>query len=637
MSVRSKVLLIVTLVVALYGGVDYAVQRWVVYPSFVALERHEAVQDITRCVEALEREIHHLDTLCHDWAAWDDTYEFVFEPNDAYREANFVPTVLSQAGLNALYVVSADGRVIWGRTTDLNAEEDIPLKELPTDHWPADHPLRQHDFARGPLNDVVIKGVMITERGPMRVASRPILTSNNEGPPRGTFVMGRFLDAAAVARLAEQTRVALTVTTKDEASSPEQRAAIARITPQAPYHLHEVNEQTLGMYTTFPDIAGTTALLLQADIPRDITARGRAAQRFAVTSICAVGLGILLALLILLDRTVVGPIARLTAHAVRIGRTDDLTGRLAIKRSDEIGTLAGEFDQMVGRLADARSKLLEQSYRSGVAEMASETLHNVRNALTPLLVDMDLLRSELAAVPLDRIEQAKAELDDDSLPPERREGLTRYLDMAGTRLTSVTRQTQHKLERAVSHAKQVEQLLTNQESVSRSERPLEPVALHVLVHEALDSVSAGLRERITLEVDPGLADLSPIKTHRTSVRQVLTNLLANAAESIAQAGQARGTVRVRGYREEVDGLGMAHLEVMDQGRGFAPEELERVFARSESANDSLGQGLHWCANSLAALGGRIYAESDGAGRGARFHVLLPAGQEPVSPSGGQAF
>jgi C4-dicarboxylate-specific signal transduction histidine kinase len=37
-----------------------------------------------------------------------------------------------------------------------------------------------------------------------------------------------------------------------------------------------------------------------------------------------------------------------------------------------------------------------------------------------------------------------------------------------------------------------------------------------------------------------------------------------------------------------------------------------------------GLGLHWCANSLAGMGGRIVAESAGAGRGAQFHVLLPA-------------
>jgi signal transduction histidine kinase len=36
--------------------------------------------------------------------------------------------------------------------------------------------------------------------------------------------------------------------------------------------------------------------------------------------------------------------------------------------------------------------------------------------------------------------------------------------------------------------------------------------------------------------------------------------------------------------------------------------------------------LHWCANAVAGMGGRISAESDGAGKGAKFHVLLPIAQ-----------
>ena len=40
--------------------------------------------------------------------------------------------------------------------------------------------------------------------------------------------------------------------------------------------------------------------------------------------------------------------------------------------------------------------------------------------------------------------------------------------------------------------------------------------------------------------------------------------------------------------------------------------------------------LHWCANSLAGMGGRIAATSEGLGKGAAFHVCLPAGGETVT-------
>jgi sensor histidine kinase regulating citrate/malate metabolism len=55
---------------------------------------------------------------------------------------------------------------------------------------------------------------------------------------------------------------------------------------------------------------------------------------------------------------------------------------------------------------------------------------------------------------------------------------------------------------------------------------------------------------------------------------------------------------------------------------------EKIFQRGFSSKEGnmSGLGLHWCANAVAGMGGRIQAESDGPGHGAEFHVLLPAAQ-----------
>ena len=58
------------------GATGYAVQQFVVLPSFTALEQSEARKDLERVVQAIKREVRHLNTLCWDWSAWDDTYAF---------------------------------------------------------------------------------------------------------------------------------------------------------------------------------------------------------------------------------------------------------------------------------------------------------------------------------------------------------------------------------------------------------------------------------------------------------------------------------------------------------------------------------------------------------------------------------
>jgi signal transduction histidine kinase len=69
--------------------------------------------------------------------------------------------------------------------------------------------------------------------------------------------------------------------------------------------------------------------------------------------------------------------------------------------------------------------------------------------------------------------------------------------------------------------------------------------------------------------------------------------------------------------------------VRDNGTGFGEDVRNRVFQRgftSKGQGDTKGLGLHWCANAVAGMGGRIFADSEGEGHGAEFHVLLPAAQ-----------
>src|ERR1700692_2446582 len=69
-----------------------------------------------------------------------------------------------------------------------------------------------------------------------------------------------------------------------------------------------------------------------------------------------------------------------------------------------------------------------------------------------------------------------------------------------------------------------------------------------------------------------------------------------------------------------------HLHCKDDGVGIAAANLERVFDKdfsTKSRETNYGIGLHWCANAIGALGGRIWAASEGPGLGASMHLMLP--------------
>ena len=352
MSLRSKILLILFAVVSLYAILDYGIQRFVVFPSFIRLERDEAKQDMERCVEAVRRELHHLSTLTNDWAAWDDTYQFVQDGNSEYIESNLVVSSFTGSGLNLIYLCNTKGKVVWGKILDLAKEETIQVQEFPAEFLPETHFLLRHETI-----DSSLAGIYMTERGPMLVASRPIVTSDSKGPIRGSLILGRFLSDDIIETLVEQTRVNFRVWPITQGSIPPHESKVLKYTAADELFVSEVDNDLLHVYKTFPDIEGTPALLVRADVPRDISAKGAKAIWVAMVSILAAGVSVLLGLAVLLKQTILDPISKLTAHTDYISKTEDLSVRINMPQRDEIGKLSKAFYHMVGQLYEQTTEL----------------------------------------------------------------------------------------------------------------------------------------------------------------------------------------------------------------------------------------------------------------------------------------
>jgi len=621
MSLRSKILLILFAVVVLYAGLDYGIQRLVVFPSFVALEKEEATKDLDRCFEAIRREFYHLDTFNHDWAAWDDTYQFVQDHNAEYISSNLVAQTFIDNRINLIYFCDKKGQVVWGEIRNAETWQKMDLEEFPPTSLPLEHPVLSHDSIES-----AIAGVLSTEFKPMLVSSRPIVTTNNEGPIRGTLIMGRFLDEEYVQTLVEQTHVEFCLwPIAGNALPAEERKILASIPKNEPLLISSPSKDHLHVYGTFPDIKGSPTLLVRADISKEISARGEAALRFALISIFAVGVVVLFVLFVLLQKTVVNPIDKLRAHAVAIGKSDNLATRLSLQRADEIGALALEFDRMVGQLFEARKQLLEQSYQSGIAEMASGVLHNIRNSLNPMIVDIHILKEELYKMSIEKIQMALTELMEGTASVERRKDLIQFLDLGNRNLAAFVQKLENKLDDVISRAAHVEEILPENDDFNFQGKPMEEVHLNELVSDAIDLMPGDLRNVISLNLHPSMREQSPVRVHRVSLRQILTNLLTNAAESIKRTGATSGKVDIRALTQQADGRNMIHLTICDDGEGIESYDFDSIFERgfTTKRKGAWGIGLHWCANTMAAMKGRLFVESKGIGHGACFHLLFP--------------
>jgi signal transduction histidine kinase len=137
---------------------------------------------------------------------------------------------------------------------------------------------------------------------------------------------------------------------------------------------------------------------------------------------------------------------------------------------------------------------------------------------------------------------------------------------------------------------------------------LEAVDVSGLIAEA----AAPFAEEVTIEIsaDEGEAHCDPVR-----VRQILTNLFANAVLAMPD----RGTIRVEARRRE----GWT-VVVADQGVGIPPEDLPRIFDRFVKSADSAGTGLGLsiARDLVIAHGGTIAARSE-VGRGTEIEFTIP--------------
>ena len=310
---------------------------------------------------------------------------------------------------------------------------------------------------------------------------------------------------------------------------------------------------------------------------RDIASgRQRAAEGRSDTAMVLGGAGIALVLAVSLGlwlylrRSVVRPVTEL-ADATEKVAGGDLSTRVEVDRSDEIGTLGHAFNAMTAEL--------ERSNRD-LNDFAAVASHDLRGPLITISKLAELL-------------QRKA-VDD----PQERE-IAHHIATSTSRL--------HDL---------VNDLLAYSR-VGQGELRAQPVALDEVVQQALDNLSGPIHDAgAKVMVDP----LPTVQGDATRLCQLVQNLVANAVKFADEDG---AVVRIKGAREN----GHAVLSVQDQGVGFPQEQADTIFRPFHRLHgmeqyEGSGIGLAVCARIVDQHGGRIWAEGR-EGEGATFHVELP--------------
>jgi sensor domain CHASE-containing protein/anti-sigma regulatory factor (Ser/Thr protein kinase) len=616
-NIRAKVAALTAGIFLVLGIAEILVEKQVVMPSFAELERTNARVAMRRINFALDRALEQVAVSAADWANWADTYRFVQDRNPDYIKANIRNVALKQLNINVLLIVDPEGGVVLSSTADSKTDGPLELDLAARKTLPADFPWRANLRDARPA-----RGLLATNRGILLLAAAPVLDGSGGGVARGMVVMGQVLSASEVRSIGAQAQADLSLLTPGAIQGREQLIESDAVTR---------------VYRAFDDVYGRPVMTLRVDVPREVTLRGQAAVNYA--SLCLVGAAVvvLILLVIVLNRLILTPLAVVTRHAVALDEGRDLTTRLDLARTDEIGVLARELDRMVARVAESRTQLVDQSFQAGFAELAKGVLHNLGNAMTPIGVRLASLRERLRAAPSDDAEQAVAELQAGAVDPQRAADLEEFLRLACMELAGTVRAAQADVEVMTRQTSAVQTALAEQMRSARNEHVIEPVRLTELVAQSLEIVPDSCRQRLVVDTDDTLRKLGVVRVARTVLRLILQNLIINAADAVRDAGKEQGVLRVSAEITREAERQQLHLQFKDDGVGIPAQDLERVFEKGFSTKPpqtNHGIGLHWCANAINALGGRIWAASEGPGRGASLHLLVPlVARETMSLAG----
>ena len=338
---------------------------------------------------------------------------------------------------------------------------------------------------------------------------------------------------------------------------------------QAACHVHDRNQSVLGVL----DI--TVSL---ADVDREVAHSRR--NTFILSSLAIVVLSLLL--WAVFQRLVGHPVTELLAatNAVAAGNLDY---RIPVRRNDELGDLAASFNEMTGRLADARNQVYQSNKLASLGRLAAGIAHEINNPLTGVLTYSSFLLKRAG--------------DDE--------------------------ETRHDLETIVHETKRCRDIVRGLLDFARQVPPKKALLdVNEIMLRALGIIDNQLKVQNVVVTQELAGDLPRIQADPNQLQQVFINLLVNAADAFDDGEDRR--IVVATARKNRDGKDMVEIKVTDTGKGIPEKNLTKIFEPFFSTKENKGTGLGLAVvwGIVSEHGGVITVESK-VGHGTTFTVLLP--------------
>ena len=280
-------------------------------------------------------------------------------------------------------------------------------------------------------------------------------------------------------------------------------------------------------------------------------------------------------------------------------------------------------------LKKAQTKLVESAHQAGMAEIASDVLHNIGNALNSLQVSSSMIEKNIQDLRIDFLVKLNALLNHDP-----------HLDMVeffssnpkGVMFPSALNQITGKLaqgrENALSELKKFNELIFHINEIVVAQRQY---ALADNFYEVLDlksliedvfRIQENAFQEFDIRIQRDFSEIPLIKGSKSKLLHIFSHVIKNACDALLKVDIHEGRlIQVRLSRHRKD---YVRCEIEDNGVGIPKENLIVIFSHGFTTRETgRGSGLHYCANALNEMGGSIGVKSKGEGLGSTFVLEIP--------------
>jgi signal transduction histidine kinase len=278
------------------------------------------------------------------------------------------------------------------------------------------------------------------------------------------------------------------------------------------------------------------------------------------------------------------------------------------------------------KLEAVHKQLLDTSRLTGMAEVATNVLHNVGNVLNSANVSASIVADKVRHSRAGSLSKVVAALEAhaDDLPAYltadgKGKHLPRFLGALAGHLAGEQEEVLRELASLTGNMEHIKEIVSMQQNYARVYGVMEERTVTDLVEDSL-RMNAGALERHGIHVIRDYQPVPPMLVDKHKVLQILINLISNAKYALENHSSSGKTLTVRVWQQD----NFVCVSVMDNGVGIAPENLTRIFGLGFTTHkNGHGFGLHGGALAAKEMEGSLTAQSEGLGKGATFTLKIP--------------